>query len=731
MLLAASCRQRRGQARQQHVRRSEDRRAPVENSWHDREHLASASHYDAATDGTDVALSQNSNADDIRVEHPPQASETLADAHPQAEHRAAAAPQRLLPFRLQDIAGGLERVLARNRASLALLVAYCSFFWRIYEDVGKLGSMPPGAVPTPLSGSALLDPSVVEPLTRASVLSSSRLVAPDTSGRARVRNGLRKEKSEQSSPEEAARQDEIDDPIRQLENALRLVATSSDPVHRARLSSEAYVALGRLHSAQGRYYEMLHAMALALRASADAGDTEAVPDLHVAFGHLELKHHRYYAAGTRFEDALQIGGSSRFENFTRAEALAGLGWASLMQSKLAAAGAHFSEAVAGLSVVDAATSRAYGCRTRLDGLDGVRTLSLAGLAITKVAARSGLSITARSASDLFDCAATLFQGLPKALQESHIWHALGLARYVTTDSSASLATQQATTWRYHWRATDQASCDDAVDLPFCSHSVLHLGLLDFNRGNTSLGMTRVESLLNRTGEIQLEAAEWLIRFARAHLWTPSGSDFAAFIFGRAEPLLSSEGDARRARHLAEHGRILLQCRDRPSHFNSALMQLSRARDIVERTGVGWPEAEVGALYSSMGAAQMQAGKIDEAVESFEKAIEYRRLVTTAGDVGSQKLLLLSYSNLAAARIEVAGAKPERWRLAFASLEDGRRIVREAGLSPSDVVVEALEASFRNAVRLAHRRGVLATCPGPLDALLYGLQSPRDSNCIRS
>jgi tetratricopeptide (TPR) repeat protein len=619
---------------------------------------------------------------------------------------------------------------------LTLIIAYCGFFWRICDDVGKLSSMPPGAVPTPLSGSALLDTSTVEPLTRASVLSQSRLVGSDTSGQSRVRAGLRKEKSEKLSQEEVARQNEIDDPIRQLEHALQLAVASSDPVQGSRFSSLAYVALGRLHSAHGRYHEMLHAMTFALRAAADASDAEAVHDLHIAFGHLEMKHHRYYAASTRFEDALQGDGSSRFENFTRIEALVGLGWTSLMQSKLAVARARFSEALTRLSAFDVAMSRAFGCRARLDGLDGVRTLSLAGLAIASVVATRGAHIesitdsTARSALDLFDCAATLFRGLPKPLQQPHIWHTLGLARYVITEPLARLDAQQAAVGRYHWRATEQASCADPVDLPSCSHSVLHLGLLDFNKGNTSLGMARVERFLNRTGEIQLEAAEWLIRFARAHMWTPSGSNFAAFIFDRAEFLLSSEGDSRMARHLAEHGRILLHCRDQPAHFKKALVQLGRARDMVEKAIVRWPEAEVGALYTTIGMAQRQAGKTNEAVESFQKAVAYTNLAAVLSDVGSQKLLLLAHTNLAAARIEVAGTKSEKWRLAFASLQDARRIVREAGLSSSDVIVEAFETNFRNAMRLAHRRGVLATCPGPLDALLYGLWTPRDPNCIQ-
>jgi tetratricopeptide (TPR) repeat protein len=626
----------------------------------------------------------------------------------------------------------VERFLVSHRASLTLFVAYCSFFWRLYDDVGKLGTVAPGAVPTPLSGAALLDGSVVEPLTRAGVLSQSRLVAPDASGHARVRAGLRREKKDQLSPEEARRQEEMDDPIRQLENALRLIATSSDPVHRSRLSSEAYMALGRLHSAHGRYYEMLHAVTLALRASADVDGGEAVPDLHVAFGHLELKHHRYYAAGTRFEDALRLGSNGQFQNFTRIEALAGLGWAALMQANLAAAVAHFSEALGGSSAINAVTSRAYGCRAQLDGLDGARALSLAGLAVASSAPAQGMrtaDLTKRSSSDLIDCAASLFQSVPRTLQESHVWHGLGLARYVAVESSACSASQQAVAQRYHWQAVNQAVCDSAEDLPSCSHSVLHLGLLDFNRGNASVAMARIESLLNRSGEVELEAAEWLIRFARAHAWTPSGSDFAASLFGRAEPLLSSEGDARRARHLADHGRLLLQSRDQPSASKEAVVQLSRARAIVESRGADWPEAEVAALYSSLGTAQRHIGKISEAVDSFEAALAHRRLATVEGDISSQKLLLIAYTNLAAARIEIAGLQPDRWHAALKNLQDGRRLVRKAGLSPDDPVVETFEASFRNARLLAHRRGVLATCPGPLDALLYGLQSPRDSNCL--
>jgi tetratricopeptide (TPR) repeat protein len=636
--------------------------------------------------------------------------------------------------RIQELVLGLEQFLVRHRTSLVLLFAYCSFFWRLYDESGKFGTAALAPLPTTLSfGHMLLDPNVSEPLTRATVLSRAK-----SSGRS-AGVGLRRENIGRQS--ETA---ELEDPISRIERALKLVVADKDPLRRSRLLAETYTSLGRLHSAQGRYYEMLHAMALALRVSTDAGDNDTASDLHVTLGKLEMKHHRYYAAGTRFEDALASGQGSQFEEYLRGEALAGLGWAMLMQADPIGAAPHFLMAlgwiggsgqlngsvhVAALSVVGKS-----GCRARFDGVDHVRVLSLAGLSLASSARRSGSTNTKNdfgSALHYLDCAVTLFHGLPYDLQEPFIWHSLGLARHAAIDRSVNSEAQQEATRRYHQRGAtlnhqrtsitvSNLSLPACADLPSCSITALHSGLISFSTGNISVGMSHVEQLLSLTGEIHSEAAEWLIRFARAHAWTPAGPDFASFLLARVEPLIKSEGEVRLARHLSDYGRFLLAQKDRPKRFRRALTQLSRAREIIERIDVGWPNAEVAGFYSTLGSVLHQTGQIEEAIRSYEKALEHDRLEVASGGSKHRKRLLISHANLGALRLEVAGADPRRWRAALADMQHGRQAAHDAGLSPLDPLVKGFEASYRNARRLAHHRGVLQTCPSPLDALLYGL-----------
>jgi len=281
-------------------------------------------------------------------------------------------------------------------------------------------------------------------------------------------------------------------------------------------------------------------------------------------GHLEMNHHRYFQAGTRFEDALQTATS----NATREEASVGLGWSLLAQGHDNAAGGRFVEALGwtplhtplNLSTSAAAVARvAVGgsCSANHDGLDGTRVLSLAGLALANARLTSGQQFKdGGSASIILNCAVFLFHGIPTDQQEAHTWRALGHARLVLGEANASR--------RYHQRAGLRAhrdpalaaanpkvfSCATAADLPSCSHNALHLGLVDFSLGHTALGMSQVELLISRARSVPAEAvdrnalAEWLIRFARAHSATPEGHNFAAFLLERADQLQKSKGESR-------------------------------------------------------------------------------------------------------------------------------------------------------------------------------------------
>jgi len=758
MLFVSSFLQRRGRqaavqssssnARQPTVT-SEPAAASGNDSSETKPFLAAASIPDVAPGSTGSAA-----VDFARVEPgPPAASAVTAAPDPtpvviqpgrQAARVVPQPPRERVPIgaRIMNMGGAIERFMIRHRTSSALLFAYCSFFWRLYGEVDKLGAMAPGPVPTEMSpGTMLFDPDTEAPLTRALVMSRMRLSG--SSGR-KAGAGLRRESAGKLSDEDADRLESEDDPMAVLEGALRLAASKKDPLVRAELLAESYGALGRIHSARGYYYEMLHAMSLALRASADAGDSQAVCNLQITLGHLEIKHHRYYAAGTRFEDALQTCSSSNATdaNTTRAEALAGLGWAAVVQGGGELTSGRFLEALGWMPApassrlsVSAAAAAAVtaasreGCRAHGDGLDGTRALSLAGISLASIRHDSG----AGAPAILLECAVSLFQGMPAELQGPHVWGALGLARHALSEKAAAK--------RYHQRAALRErrepslpessvgafTCANAADLPSCSHNALQQGLVDFAAGNVSLGVGHVDLLLSRTGAVAVEAAEWLTRFARAHAWAPSGRDFASMLLGRVEPLLKSEGDARLARHFVEYGRFLLAHKDRPARLKRALTQLSRARTIVERVDVGWTDTEVATLHSTMGTAQSQLGEIEDAAISFEKALKYDRRSAATGNKPNHKRLLLSHANLGALRLQLAGTDPRRWRVALADLKDGRRVARQAGLSILDPIMQELEASYHNAMRLAHHRGMLASCPGPLVAFLYGPSCSIDSD----
>jgi len=629
--------------------------------------------------------------------------------------------------------GAIERFLVRHRTTAALLFAYWSFFRRICLDVDHLSDAGSEVLYTELlAGTTFLDAGAEGSLTRSSVLAHKRKLKGNST---KKKLGLRREVSKKRAKSNADELSQNDDVVSLLESTLRIAAGESEPLRRAHLLKESYAALARIHSARGNYHEMLHAMSLALHASQDASDTEGACNLHIELGHLELKHHRYYAASTRFKDALHMGRL----NETRTEALAGLGWATLAQGGLDVARGQFLQALGWVTSSFAPQPAAtdvvakHGCRANSDGLDGARILALAGLSLinTRTSSLGGPS------EILADCAAFILQGLSADLQEPLIWSALGLARHALSNTAAAK--------RYHHRAflrerTDPAlvasqhkkdevpACEAAADLSSCSHTALHLGLVAFDAGNSSIGARHVESLLSRVGDISVEAAEWLTRFARSHSWAPSGREFGAFLLSHVEPLLRSEDGTRLAQHFVDYGRFLLAHRDDTAKIRDGLAQLSRAQAIIEKADTRWPDAESASFYSTMGAVQHQVGEIEEAIRSFERALMYDNKAAADGNP-NYKRMLLSHANLGAARLELAGADPHRWRVALEDLRAGRHVAHEAGLSLMDPVMKQFETSFRNAMRLATHRGMLQSCPGPLDALLYGLSCSRDADVV--
>lgn len=641
---------------------------------------------------------------------------------------ATAVPSRSFGERLGYFLGLCERLIIRHRAAATLLLAYLSFFWRLYDEAAVM--VPHSGVKWPSSsGHELLNPEVREPLTRSAVLGRVRAgaVSPNGSAGSRPQRGAGLRRESSPGQEEDFDQDEDSTSILQ-ERALAIAGSRRDP----ELVRQIYSALGNLHSARGDYYKMLHAMHLAIQAAKASDDSQAVHSSHVALGHLELKHYRYFAARTRFDDALHNDTGTAQE---RAESLGGIGWSALMQSYLEVAEVHFRSALTAAGV-DPINPLLASCSARFDSIDGDRVFALSGLAITWNQQSRGVASVAAQSS--LECAAAIFQGLPSELRTIRTWNALGLAWHVFGDVRAA---------RHHYEASlkqqfvhpngaaGDGTCSSAADVVACSQSALLLGLVDFGDGRIASGKGHVDQLLARTGGVTGEAAEWLVRFARAHsmLWVPAGDAFAVFLWSRAAPLLQTASRGDLARHLVEYSQALRKLQ--PPQLKEALAQLRRARGLVETMdsgSSGWTASDILALHKLLAATLREAGEAEEAVASFERVLELEK--QAAALLGDERIghncerLMLAYANLGAARLAVAAQDVQRWRAGISDLTEAVRLSSfavhgAAATQEEDDRMQALSASLRHARRLAHRRGIFETCPSQLDAFLVGPNCP--------
>mmetsp|Transcript_1696 Transcript_1696/g.1724 ORF Transcript_1696/g.1724 Transcript_1696/m.1724 type:complete len:676 (+) Transcript_1696:115-2142(+) len=638
-----------------------------------------------------------------------------------------AVPATSFGTRLGHFLAFCERLIIRHRAAATLLLAYLSFFWRLYDEAAVVAPMSNVMWPSS-SGHVLLNPEVIEPLTRSAVLGRVRSGAASSDSSAGSRRqrgaGLRRE-SAAGQDKELTHEEESTTILE--ERALVIAATRRDPVQRAQLARDIYAALGNLYSAHGDYYKMLHAMHLALQAAQASIDNQSVASGHIAWGQLELKHYRYYAAGTRFEDALR-NESSMVK--IRTEALGGLGWSALMQSHLEAAEMHFHGALEAAGV-DPMNLSPTSCMARSDGHDSDSVLSLSGLALTW----NQQSASTGAAQSAVACAAAIFREIPSELREAHTWNTLGLAWHALGDVRSARRHYKASLRQqlgYQQSALANGTCSGAVDVTSCSHSALLLGLVEFSDGRTASGKGHVEQLLTRTGDISAETAEWLVRFARAHskLRLPAGDEFMAFLFGRASPSLQSAGSGKFARHLVEYSQALRSLK--PPQLKQALAQLRRAKRLLETPGAetsGWTPSDMLALHSVLAATLREAGELEEAVVSCERVLELEKwaasLLMDDEIPNSYTSLMVAHANLGAARLSAAAQDRQRWRAAISDLTEAAHMadlaVAAAVLQEEDERVTSLRAGLRHARRLAHRRGIFDTCPNQLDAFLTGPQ----------
>merc|ERR1719321_1704150 len=172
-----------------------------------------------------------------------------------------------------------------------------------------------------------------------------------------------------------------------FERNLRAAATIRDEVARGRQLTVVYRGLANSYSARGKYLKALHAMDLALGAAEAGQCPELQGQTHIALGQLELRHHRYYAAETRFDDAAKIA-SSPVDGEDAVALRNGHGWAALMQGKSQKAEERFSMALELAKQINPNIDPdflnpmdASSCYPRSDGHDIDRAMSLLGIGL--------------------------------------------------------------------------------------------------------------------------------------------------------------------------------------------------------------------------------------------------------------------------------------------------------------------------------------------------------------
>jgi tetratricopeptide (TPR) repeat protein len=564
-------------------------------------------------------------------------------------------------------------------------------------------------------------------------------------------------RKEQTEDEALAVWDPVNDTETEVfERNLRAAAAIRDEVQRGRHLTLVYRGLAHSYSARGKYLQALHAMDLALGAAETGQCAELQGQAHMALGQLELKHHRYYAAETRFDDAAKHSS----QNIDGQEAVAlrsGHGWAALMQGKSEKAEERFSTALELAEYNEASPTSEKkrklflnpkmiaSCDPRGDGLDVDRAMALLGLGLAlrqrdptqghqimdttskAVVAQRVIDMAVPTTADglkdrdLFACASMLMSR--KASNGMHasdprtpiVWNAIGYAKHLLGHHHDAL--------ELHRRAHNlQQSHPGVRDLPAASHTLLYLGLVKYGAGHKEQGSVHVDELLS-SGAPANEMAEWLVRFARAHTHGPApvpDQDYGAYLFSRALDVVKSIGGHRQIKHLVEFGRFYFGLR--PPRLEEALQPLKQAAKLIKVAAPDYPAKEQAALYNLIAAIEHRLGHVDEALDFFNEALamDLYEAQYGSGQVNYEKLMV-SYSNVGAMRLQRAGTNIQRWKAVIEDFRNGMRVARASGLPQDDPRIVSFKASYNNIMRLAHKQGVFQTCLGQLETLLYGPQ----------
>lgn len=434
-----------------------------------------------------------------------------------------------------------EGLLMRYRLSFIIMAVYAAGMFMVWERAPAFQEAPPDAL-QPTRDVPFAE--AIEPLTRASVLARASVRPQSSTSRQKRPVLVRRDMAPELSASESA-QAPLEDAVDILEQALVLaspteVAQNSSVGARSggARRAELFGALGGVHGARSQLGRAAGALGRAVVEAVDIGDVSAIAYRRLQLGLAQLHRHRYQAAEEQFLEALSCRALVEDEAVA---AHCGAGWAAAMQGEDEKAEGYFLAALAGDG------NRSYlpeYCGARDDGLDSYRSLALAGLSLTATRGRArGSEILDQS--DLAECASRVLRhaqvpglGDPAAKQQAR--NAVGLAHLAL--GATGVARQQ-----YLWelrqprcRASKPQSPQSAQALrhDFCPHdpelsnpcpdSVLHLALVDFAVGDNASGLAEINQLVDEVaGASASMAAEWMLRFAIAHLRWPGGPSFAS------------------------------------------------------------------------------------------------------------------------------------------------------------------------------------------------------------
>jgi len=630
--------------------------------------------------------------------------------------------------------------MSQNRVLQALFLAYISFFYRVFEEASR-----PEPTQEHATGLQLMDEAKVEPMKRSSGPLATK------PGKQSAYKLTRQEITE----DDALAQWEFNDTEAEVfEKALRAAAKIPEKTTRGKYLAGVYRGLANTYSARGKYLQGLHAMDLALGAAEAGQCPELQGQTHLALGQLELRHHRYYAAETRFDDAAKLSTVVGFEGEDAVAFRNGHGWAALMQGKSQEAEERFATALELASFLNPNLNPDFlnpmdvsSCYSRGDGHDVDRAMSLLGLGLalrqrsnadigkespmmhTSVTATVShetendgvVATTAGGAKDLdlFACAATLLA--PKSSfgktepRTPVLWNALGYAQHLLGRQHDAL--------ELHRRAHElQLSHPGVRDVPAVSHTLLYLGLVKFSAGHTEQSTQHLQELLSSSAP-SAEIAEWMVRFARAHTHgsaPKSDQDYGSLLFTHAMEIMKTIDVRRQIKHLIDFGRFLFGLR--PPRLTEAVKHLKRAAKLIDNSARDYPFKEQAALYNLIAAIMHRQGNVEEALDYFNQALmmDLYEAEAGSGKVNYEKLMV-SYANVGAIRLQQAGNSIRRWKAVVEDFRNGMSIARRSGLPTSDPRVVSFTASYNNVMRLAHKHGVFQTCLGQLETLLYGPQ----------